>query len=110
WQPPAVHAIAHALNAELGAIGQTVVYTEPIEAAEEGDLASLTRLVNDMRAGAVDMLIILDANPVYTAPADLDFSAAMDVVPLRIHLSESYDETSFRSHWHIPLCHYLEMW
>ncbi len=110
WQPPAVHAIAHILNAELGAVGRTVVYTEPVEAAQEGDLASLTRLVTDMRAGAVDMLIILDANPVYTAPADLDFPAAMDAVPLRIHLSEFYDETSFRSHWHIPLCHYLEMW
>src|SRR5262245_24452752 len=31
-QPPAVHALAHAMNAALGNIGKTVVYTEPVAA------------------------------------------------------------------------------
>ena len=31
-QPPAVHALAHAMNAALGNVGKTVYYTEPLEA------------------------------------------------------------------------------
>jgi molybdopterin-containing oxidoreductase family iron-sulfur binding subunit len=31
-QPPAVHAIAHAINAQLGAVGTTVAFTAPVVA------------------------------------------------------------------------------
>ena len=31
-QPPAVHALAHAMNQALGAAGNTVIYTDPVEA------------------------------------------------------------------------------
>ena len=31
-QPPAVHALAHAMNQALGAVGNTVIYTDPVEA------------------------------------------------------------------------------
>src|SRR5262249_1626777 len=31
-QGPAVHALAHSMNARLGNVGKTVVYTEPVEA------------------------------------------------------------------------------
>src|SRR6185369_6506664 len=31
-QPPAVHALAHAINDRLGNTGRTVVHTEPVEA------------------------------------------------------------------------------
>ena len=34
-----------------------------------------------MNAGKVDVLVILGGNPVYTAPADLQFADAMDKVP-----------------------------
>jgi molybdopterin-containing oxidoreductase family iron-sulfur binding subunit len=30
-QPPAVHALAHAINGALGAAGNTVIYTEPVQ-------------------------------------------------------------------------------
>ena len=30
YQPPVVHALAHAINAQLGNIGETVIYTDPI--------------------------------------------------------------------------------
>src|SRR5512142_3127319 len=31
-QPPAVHALAHSLNASLGNVGKTVFYTDPVDA------------------------------------------------------------------------------
>ncbi len=63
-----------------------------------------------MRAGKVDVLFILGGNPVYTAPADLDFASAMDRVKLRIHHGLYADETAERCHWHVPAAHELEAW
>jgi molybdopterin-containing oxidoreductase family iron-sulfur binding subunit len=110
-QPAAVHAVAHAVNQALGNFGQTVVFTEPVEASPTDRLSSLRQLARDMAAGEVDTLIVLDANPVYTAPADLKFDAGlMGNVPLRIHLGLYHDETAALCHWHIPAAHYLESW
>jgi hypothetical protein len=36
-------------------------------------MGDLKALVADLNAGKVDWLVILSANPIYTAPADLDF-------------------------------------
>jgi MoCo/4Fe-4S cofactor protein with predicted Tat translocation signal len=109
-QPPVVHAIAHAINTRLGNIGTTVLVTDPIEVAPVNQLASLTELVRDMNAGRVSALIILGGNPVFDAPADLQFNRALDRVPFRAHQSLYYDETSLRCHWHIPDTHFLEAW
>ena len=109
-QPPIVHALAHAMNAALGSVGTTVVYTQTAEARPMNQLAGLRELVGEMNAGTVEFLLILGGNPVYTAPADLDFAAALAKVPLRASLGLYEDETSAACHWHIPETHYLEMW
>ncbi|HXF64334.1 MAG TPA: TAT-variant-translocated molybdopterin oxidoreductase [Caldilineaceae bacterium] len=109
-QPPQVHALAHAINDALGNAGQTVVYTEPVVASPVGQTESLRELVEAMAAGQVELLLILGGNPVYTAPADLDFGAALDQVPFRAHLSLYADETSARCTWLLPESHYLEAW
>jgi len=109
-QPPRVHALAHAINNTLGNIGNTVIYTEPIEANPVDGNASLRELIADMNSGKVDLLLILGGNPVYNAPADLFFGAALRKVALRIHLSLYKDETSELCQWHIPEAHYLESW
>jgi MoCo/4Fe-4S cofactor protein with predicted Tat translocation signal len=109
-QPPAVHALAHAMNAALGNVGRTVVYTAPIEAAPGLQLPALHGLVEDMRAGRVDVLLVLGANPVVTAPADLAFAAALERVALRVHQGLYDDETALQCHWHLPEAHYLESW
>ena len=109
-QPPAVHALAHAINASLGNVGSTVVFTEPLEAAPGDQLSSLRQLLDDMKAGRVQTLLILGGNPVYTAPADFEFGKYMFSVPLRMHLSLYNNETSERCQWHVPEAHYLESW
>ena len=65
----AVHAAAMAINEKLGNVGKTVVYTEtvnPLPSIQGDDFKSL---VADMNAGKVEWLIILDSNPVYSAPS-----------------------------------------
>jgi molybdopterin-containing oxidoreductase family iron-sulfur binding subunit len=109
-QPPVVHALAHAMNFALGNVGRTVTYTSPVVVQPTNHLASLDLLVQDMAAGKVDMLVMLGSNPVYTAPADWPFAAALDRVPLRIHLGLYDDETAALCHWHIPQAHFLESW
>jgi molybdopterin-containing oxidoreductase family iron-sulfur binding subunit len=109
-QPAAVHALAHAINAALGNLGVTVVVTEPVEVRPVDQLASLRELAADMEAGRVEILIILGGNPVYNAPADLDFAAKLEPVPFRVHLSADDNETSELCHWHVPETHSLEAW
>jgi MoCo/4Fe-4S cofactor protein with predicted Tat translocation signal len=107
-QPPAVHALAHAINAALGA---PVTYQATPEIVPSEQNAALRQLVADINAGAVQMLVIVgESNPVLTAPADLDFKHAIAKVSLRIHSGLYVDETAAECHWHAPAAHYLEGW
>jgi molybdopterin-containing oxidoreductase family iron-sulfur binding subunit len=109
-QPPAVHALAHAINGQLGSIGRTITFRAPVAAGTDLQSASLASLVADMGAGRVDTLLVLGANPVYHAPADVAFAAALDKVPLRFHAGLYEDETAVRCQWHVALAHPLECW
>ena len=108
-QPPAVHAAVCALNASLDNTGQTVSYYETKDAALPS-VSALGSLVAAMKEGAIKTLVVLGGNPVFDAPADLDFAAAMAKVPHTIALGHTVDETSSKAEWHIPRAHYLESW
>ncbi|MES2462839.1 MAG: TAT-variant-translocated molybdopterin oxidoreductase, partial [Armatimonadota bacterium] len=113
---PAVHAIAHALNGALGAIGTTVIYTAPVEANIDNGVASLKALGDAANAGRVQSLFILGGNPVYNAPRDLNFADALiskdgkKKIPLIVRLGQYEDETSAYADWHVPEAHPLEAW
>jgi molybdopterin-containing oxidoreductase family iron-sulfur binding subunit len=109
-QPPAVHALAHAMNAKLEGPGKTVVYTAPVAARSLDHLESLKELARDLESGQVSLLLILGGNPVYTAPPDLRFAEVMDRAAIRVHSSFRVDETSEHCHWHLPAAHSLESW
>jgi molybdopterin-containing oxidoreductase family iron-sulfur binding subunit len=98
-----------ALNAHLGNTGQTVSYYETSDAARSSGSA-LASLVSSMTDGTVQTLVVLGGNPVFDAPADLDFASAMAKVPHTIALGHTVDETSSRAEWHVPRAHYLESW
>ncbi len=109
-QSPAVHALAHAMNGALGAVGNGVIYTDPVEAKPQDQTAALKELVADMEAGKVDLLLVVGANPVYDSPADIAFTDAMGKVPLRVQHGLYQNETSQHVHWFVPGTHYLEQW
>ncbi len=111
WQSPYVHALVAKMNDVLANVGQTVFYSGAVEASPMDHLASITDLAQAMAKGEVGSLIILGGvNPVYSAPADLNFADAMKKVPFIAHHGLYYDETAQRSHWHIPEAHFLESW
>lgn len=110
-QPPAVHALAHAMNAALGNAGATVTYLPTAEAVPSEQHAAMRELVTDMDAGRVQALLILgEANPVHSAPADWKFGEAMSKVAQRFHSGLFFDETATLCHWHVPATHFLEHW
>ncbi len=110
YQPPALHALVHAINGALGNNGETIIHTDPVVAESGNQLNSLRELVKDMNSGTVDTLLIMGGNPVYTAPDDFKIQDALSKVSLRIHLSTDQNETSNLCHWHIPETHFLETW
>ncbi len=109
-QPPAVHSLAHAINQALGNFGKTVYFTQPVEATPANQWESIGQLAADIRAGSVTTMLIVGSNPVYDAPADLDFKAILPKVPFTARLGLYEDETSALCHWHIPQAHELESW
>ncbi len=114
-QSPVVHALVHSINAALGNVGQTVVYTEPLTAdAEKLQIDGLKELVADMNAGKVKMLMVLGGNPVYNTPADVKFTKDLMLddakLPFRVHLGQMIEETGELCHWHVNGKHFLENW
>ncbi|HEY3157622.1 MAG TPA: TAT-variant-translocated molybdopterin oxidoreductase [Vicinamibacterales bacterium] len=109
-QPAVVHALAHAMNGALGNVGATVTYTQTAEVEPMDQRAAFRALIDDMNAGTVALLVVLGANPVYSAPVDVKFADAMQKVALRVHLGLYEDETAALCHWHISEAHYLESW
>jgi Fe-S-cluster-containing dehydrogenase component len=108
-QPPEVHALAARINSLLGNTA-TVAYTADPDGDRPAHADDIVQLAADMQKGAVSTLFILGGNPVYDAPADLDFAAALAKVETSAHLSIYSDETSAACNWHLPRAHYLESW
>ncbi len=108
-QPPIVHALAFEINRQLNNIGNTVTYN-PLQDASPSDTRALAELTTAMNAGEVTTLVVLGANPVYHAPTDLNFEAALKKVKLTIAAGTHVDETAEAVQWHLPISHYLEQW
>jgi molybdopterin-containing oxidoreductase family iron-sulfur binding subunit len=111
-QPASVHALVHAMNAGLGNHGKTITFTRPVAARPVHHLKQIQELTTDLESGQVELLVILGANPAYTAPADLNFAERLRKMPAgsRVHLGQYQDETAVLCDWHIPEAHYLESW
>ena len=106
-QPARVHALAHAINEALGAIGSAIRLYRPGDPQQEANVGSLKTLQQD--ADQVQTLLILGGNPVYDAPHDIDIEGLLSNVT-SIHLGSHRDETSRLCSWHVPLAHELEAW
>ncbi|MGB9408877.1 MAG: TAT-variant-translocated molybdopterin oxidoreductase [Terracidiphilus sp.] len=120
YQDPTVNALAFAINSAMGNFGRTAFLpplppkvtlpSDPLEPFSSDQIADMKGLVADLNAGKVDWLVILNANPIYTAPADLEFAAAFEKAKMTAHLGSHMDETGQNAQWHIPAAHFLESW
>ena len=105
-QPAAVQQLAFVLNSVLGNIGETVLLLE----TPENRAGGISELAKALDSGKVETLVISGSNPVYTAPADLNWVATQRKAKTVVRLGYFEDETAGVSDWHYPLAHYLESW
>jgi len=105
-QPAAVQFLVAAINASLGNLGKTLVGRKS-PAAPAQNLPQLAKQVSNNETRAI---IIVSGNPVYNAPADLEWAKLQASVETVIRVATYEDETSVGATWHAPLAHYLESW
>ncbi len=111
YQDASVAALAAAINNTLGNVGKTVlVSSEPLNPLPSDQIGDMKALVQDLNLGKVEWLVILNANPIYSSPADLGFPSAFNKAKVVAHLGARADETGDVAHWHIPAAHPLEFW
>ncbi|MGB5809587.1 MAG: 4Fe-4S dicluster domain-containing protein, partial [Polyangiales bacterium] len=107
-QPPIVHALATAINGALGNFGRTTFFGPELDPNDPASRESIAALAE---AEDVTSLIIVDGNPVYDAPADIDFAGFLAREGLTsLHLSSHRNETTVACTWHAPMAHELEAW
>lgn len=104
-QPASVHYICQVLNQILGNVGDTVEY----KARDSKGFTPINLLSNALNNGSVSTLIIVGGNPVYNAPADLNWKEAQKKASV-IRLNTSSDESNQGVEWSFPKSHYLESW
>lgn len=98
------------LNSVLQNDGTTVDYGVSPSLQSQGNSKAMAQLINDMKAGEVDALLVYGANPVYHLPSEAGFADAMKKVGLVVSFNGSLDETSLQADFICPDHHTLESW
>lgn len=105
-----IHAVVAAINTALGNNGTTVTYLEVPHFDDQNNKEAFAQVVGEINNGNYDAVVILGANPAFTAPTDLNFAEALSNADEVIQLSSYNDETAKLSSWHLSRSHYLEAW
>src|SRR5262249_35200157 len=87
-------------------VGSTVVHQDAV-ALKPGTITDLRDALN---GNAVDTLVVLGGNPVYDAPADLQWAATQRKAKTVVRWGYYEDETAAVSDYHLASAHYLESW
>jgi len=109
-QPPEVHARIHRLNGLLRNLGSTVNHTIDPLATEFETATDFQTLINQMEAGDIATLLVLECNPSYGMADSKRFAAALNNVDFSVHAGIYRDETADGCRWHVPAAHFLESW
>jgi molybdopterin-containing oxidoreductase family iron-sulfur binding subunit len=105
-QPPEVHALGHLLNEALGAAVRWIA--DPLSPLPNA--AGRDALVRELRAGAVDTLLITAWNPAFTEPLDCGLADALPLAANAVYCGLHEDETAARCAHFAPSCHAFESW
>ncbi|MGE3106938.1 MAG: TAT-variant-translocated molybdopterin oxidoreductase [Phycisphaerales bacterium] len=108
--PAPVQALVHALNDALGNVGKTVSYLAMSEEEAASSVAGIREVAEGINARTIDTVVCLNVNPVYDAPAELNFAEVFKKAPMRMTLSVDMNETVAASNWRLNGAHFLEAW
>ncbi|MFT4754444.1 MAG: Fe-S-cluster-containing dehydrogenase component, partial [Salibacteraceae bacterium] len=105
----ATQELINGINQMVGSYGATINVDTPLN-IRKGNDTDFINLVEEMKSGEVDTLLIYGVNPVYSAPADLGFADAMAKVKTSVSFSSFADETGTATTILAPDNHYFENW
>ncbi|HMO97797.1 MAG TPA: TAT-variant-translocated molybdopterin oxidoreductase [Kiritimatiellia bacterium] len=105
-----LQSLVFAINEALGNVGETLSFIEPSVVRPGGHMRSLAELADAMEAGKVKALLMFDVNPVYHAPAAMDFGIKIRKVPFIVDYGLFETESSEWAHYQLPGTHFLEAW
>lgn len=108
-----IQMVVNKINEMLGAKDSTIVLSKDEHSKQRlGKDAAIKALVDEMKAGSVDALIVCaGANPAYDLPGmAADFAAALPKVGLSVSMELSLDETASLCNYIAPDRHNLESW
>jgi Fe-S-cluster-containing dehydrogenase component/formylmethanofuran dehydrogenase subunit B len=97
------------INHLLGNYGTTLDLERP-SFQHQGDDAALLSLIDEIKSGSVDALLIHGVNPAYDLPTQVDWKNLLPLIPLVVRLSSENDETATLSHVVCPTPDPLESW
>jgi anaerobic selenocysteine-containing dehydrogenase len=103
----------HGLNLVMGRLGQpggVYLPSAPLDVAPPSSYADVSRLIERMAGGEIDILLIHGANPVFELPQGSGFVEALDNVKLVICFNSSVDETAAQADLVLPDHTNLEGW
>jgi molybdopterin-containing oxidoreductase family iron-sulfur binding subunit len=102
-------SLVNAINERLGNYGTTLDLASPSNAAR-GDDAAVRALLEEMRGGAVGVLVVAGCNPAYDLPEDARFAEAAAKAGTVVVLAPLFDETCDLASVVLPELHALESW
>ncbi len=98
------------LNYIAGNVGKTVDFSDTQLISNANNFKEILKLLEDMKNGNVDVLIVQGVNPVYSLPKSLNATDAIKKVPYIVSFSSFMDETTELSHLVLPDNHSIESW
>jgi anaerobic selenocysteine-containing dehydrogenase/Fe-S-cluster-containing dehydrogenase component len=98
------------LNAAVGALGKRVLFGSEAAVGRVNPYADMAKLGAAMAKGEIEVLILVDVNPVYSMPPKSGFAEALGRVPMVVSLASRANETAARANLVLPTLHGLESW
>ena len=98
------------LNAAIGAVGPRVRFGAASAFGKANPYSDMLALTQAMAGGQIDVLLLVDVNPVYSMPAKSGFADALGKVPLVVAVASRSSETTGRAAVVLPTLHPLESW
>jgi molybdopterin-containing oxidoreductase family iron-sulfur binding subunit len=101
--------MANAINNALSSYGNTINLATP-SYQRQGNDNDLKALVDEIKSGSVDLLIVNGANPVYDSAYGNILAEVLSKVKYKVSFAGVNDETTDKCDLVVPTNHFLESW
>ncbi len=106
----ATHAAAFMLNAVTGNLGRTIQFSDSAPPEDLSTDDQVAAVLDAMRNGQVDVLVIAGSNPLYSMPPAWKAGEAFAKIPFVAWAGTVPDDSAQAAHLLVPIHHPLESW